>query len=177
MKQTEQRMKTQWILVFLAMLVCFCGWWAVRKEGFFADELYSYGLSNSDYAPFLSWYYNGERAYSGTSAEHIYSREDFMSYVAVQEGQRFDYASVYYNQTQDVHPPVFYFLLHTVCSLFPGSFTKWTGLGLILRCSAAPLRHCMHLAWRFLKGRTVGKSRCSSARCMHSVERQSQMQR
>ena len=97
MKQTEQRMKTRWILVFLAMLVCFCGWWAVRKEGFFADELYSYGLSNSDYAPFLSWYYNGERAYSGTSAEHIYSREDFMSYVAVQEGQRFDYASVYYN--------------------------------------------------------------------------------
>ena len=102
MKQTEQRMKTRWILVFLAMLVCFCGWWAVRKEGFFADELYSYGLSNSNYAPFLSWYYNGERAYSGTSAEHIYSREDFMSYVAVQEGQRFDYASVYYNQTQDV---------------------------------------------------------------------------
>ncbi len=130
MKQTEQRMKTRWILVFLAMLVCFCGWWAVRKEGFFADELYSYGLSNSNYAPFLSWYYNGERAYSGTSAEHIYSREDFMSYVAVQEGQHFDYASVYYNQTQDVHPPVFYFLLHTVCSLFPGSFTKWTGLGL-----------------------------------------------
>lgn len=92
MKQTEQRMKTRWILAFLAMLVCFCGWWAVRKEGFFADELYSYGLSNSNYAPFLSWYYNGERAYSGTSAEHIYSREDFMSYVAVQEGQRFDYA-------------------------------------------------------------------------------------
>lgn len=82
MEQTEQRMKTRWILVFLAMLVCFCGWWAVRKEGFFADELYSYGLSNSDYAPFLSWYYNGERAYSGTSAEHIYSREDFMSYSA-----------------------------------------------------------------------------------------------
>ena len=43
---------------------------------------------------------------------------------------RFDYASVYYNQTQDVHPPLFYFLLHTVCSLFPGSFTKWTGLGM-----------------------------------------------
>ena len=40
MKQTEQRMKTRWILVFLAMLVCFCGWWAVRKEGFFADELF-----------------------------------------------------------------------------------------------------------------------------------------
>lgn len=30
----KQRMKTRWILVFLAMLVCFCGWWAVRKEGF-----------------------------------------------------------------------------------------------------------------------------------------------
>lgn len=177
MKQTEQRMKTRWILVFLAMLVCFCGWWAVRKEGFFADELYSYGLSNSDYAPFLSWYYNGERAYSGTSAEHIYSREDFMSYVAVQEGQRFDYASVYYNQTQDVHPPVFYFLLHTVCSLFPGSFTKWTGLGLNFALFGGTIAALYALGMEILKGRTVGKSRCSSARCMHSVERQSQMQR
>lgn len=62
--------------------------------------------------------------------EAVFTQSEFLNYVAPQGSTRFDYASVYYNQTQDVHPPLFYFLLHTVCSLFPGSFTKWTGLGM-----------------------------------------------
>lgn len=33
-------------------------------------------------------------------------------------------------QTYDVHPPFYYLLLHTVCSLFPGRFSKWSGIGL-----------------------------------------------
>ncbi|WP_417947744.1 hypothetical protein [Faecalibacterium prausnitzii] len=48
---------------------------------------------------------------------------------------------LYYNQTQDIHPPLFYFLLNTVCSLFR-SFTKWTGLGMnfvLLGCTLAAL--------------------------------------
>lgn len=28
-------------------------------------------------------------------------------------------------QSQDVHPPLYYFVFHTVCSLFPGVFSKW----------------------------------------------------
>ncbi|MFR6590175.1 MAG: hypothetical protein ACLURV_08710 [Gallintestinimicrobium sp.] len=33
-------------------------------------------------------------------------------------------------QTYDVHPPFYYLPLHTVCSLFPGRFSKWSGIGL-----------------------------------------------
>lgn len=67
---------------------------------------------------------------TGKLPEAVFTQSEFLNYVAPQGSTRFDYASVYYNQTQDVHPPLFYFLLHTVCSLFPGSFTKWTGLGM-----------------------------------------------
>ena len=34
-------------------------------------------------------------------------------------GQRFQYGTVTRMQTYDVHPPFYYLLLHTVCSLFP----------------------------------------------------------
>ena len=69
---------------------------------------------------------------NGKLPEAVFTQSEFLNYVAPQGSTRFNYASVYYNQTQDVHPPLFYFLLHTVCSLFPGSFTKWTGLGMNL---------------------------------------------
>ena len=35
-----------------------------------------------------------------------------------------------YNQRGDVHPPFFYMLLHTICSIFQGSFSKWYGIAL-----------------------------------------------
>ena len=128
MKDSKTKKRT--ILLFVIVLICLCSWWAVRKEGFFLDEIYSYGLANSSYKPFLNWFYNGEHSYDGKVPETIFRQQDFANYLSVQENGRFNYASVYYNQTQDIHPPLFYFLLHTVCSLFPGSFTKWTGLGL-----------------------------------------------
>ena len=126
----DGKTKKRTILLFAIVLICLCSWWAVRKEGFFLDEIYSYGLANSSYVPFLSWLHGGEQVANGQLPEAVFTRSDFLNYVAPQGSARFDYASVYYNQTQDVHPPLFYFLLHTVCSLFPGSFTKWTGLGM-----------------------------------------------
>ena len=126
----EIKKKKRAVALFVIVLICLCGWWAVRKEGFFLDEIYSYGLANSSYAPFLNWYYNGEHSFDGNLPEAVFEQQDFVNYISVQKNDRFNYAPVYYNQTQDIHPPLFYFLLHTVCSLFPGSFTKWTGLGM-----------------------------------------------
>ena len=123
-KSGQERVKTGWVLLAAVLIVVIAGMWAVRKEGFFLDEIYSYGLANSAYQPFL------ENVKDGQITEHIFAREELLDYVSVAENGRFDYASVYYNQMQDVHPPLFYFLLHTVCSLFPGGFTKWAGLAL-----------------------------------------------
>ena len=51
----EIKKKKRAVALFVIVLICLCGWWAVRKEGFFLDEIYSYGLANSSYVPFLSW--------------------------------------------------------------------------------------------------------------------------
>lgn len=42
--------------------------------------------------------------------------------------QAFDYANVWAQQEADVHPPFYYVIIHTICSFFPGVFSKWFGL-------------------------------------------------
>lgn len=49
-------------------------------------------------------------------------------YLMAAPDSRFRYDIVWRNQAEDVHPPLFYMLLHTVCSLFPGIFSIWFGM-------------------------------------------------
>ena len=104
--------KKQWIgfAMILAFQILFALFWANQKAGFFVDEIWSYGLANSNYHPFL---------YSDGALEHGWvNGEYFKNYVVADETHRFDYGSVFYNQKMDVHPPLFYIVLHTICSFF-----------------------------------------------------------
>lgn len=96
------------------------------KSGLFTDEVYSYGLANSHYVPFLN---PGSALDYGDHSGWVKS-DYFTSYIEVNKNDRFSYGSVYYNQANDVHPPFYYYLLHTVCSFFPDSYSKWYGIGL-----------------------------------------------
>lgn len=117
------------VIVFLQMCVlvyCF----AVKKKDYHSDELFSYGLANSYYQPFIS---SGDHA--GTELinnNEWLSGEIINDYLSVQKEHRFAYDSVYYNNSKDVHPPFYYMVLHTICSFFPEIFTKWFGFGLNL---------------------------------------------
>lgn len=105
------------ILTLLSVFVC------TRKEGFYIDELWSYGLANSYELPYLQ----DKEGYLATWHEPSF----YMDYLRVTDGnEAFAYASVVSNQAVDVHPPLYYLLLHTICSFLPGSWTKWTGLAL-----------------------------------------------
>ena len=46
-------------------------------------------------------------------------------YVTIGEGDVFNYFSVYYNQSRDVHPPLFYILVHLLSSIAYGIFSKY----------------------------------------------------
>ena len=109
------------LLALLAVLAV-CLFFAQRKNGMFIDEIYTYGLSNSHYAPFL------KDAAGGELEGAVLSRQDLLDYVTVGPGEIGDFGSVYYNQVNDVHPPLYYWLFHLASCLSPGVFSKWTGL-------------------------------------------------
>ncbi|MCR4728665.1 MAG: hypothetical protein K5796_08460 [Lachnospiraceae bacterium] len=58
------------------------------------------------------------------------SGQDYIDYLSVNRDSRFNYFSVMYNFHGENHPPLYAMLLHTVCSFFPGVFSKWFGIGL-----------------------------------------------
>ena len=92
------------------------------KEDFHSDEMWSFGLSNSYYEPFI--YQNADHTEYINYKTWFFS-EKMRDYLTVDKTHRFSYDSVYYNQVHDYHPPFYYFILHTICSFFPGKFSPW----------------------------------------------------
>ncbi len=120
--------KTNLLFILLTAAFLFTAlFFGAAKQGLFLDEIYSYGLSNSYRAPFL------KDVFQGDLEGKLLTPEVIRSYLTVTD-HPFSYGSVWYNQSLDVHPPLFYLLLHTVCSFFPGSASKWAGIA--VNCAA-----------------------------------------
>lgn len=169
----------KYCLLALIIVLAFAGmlYYGNQKEGYHIDEMFSYGLANSEYLPFMHF---GESGYdvkdwmleygAGESPADLFRNlakdvrilkdcgfrlkesviyqdfllarenssdtrtttwvpgQDYRDYLAASESNTFNYASVYYNQRGDVHPPLYYIILHTICSVFQGSFSKWYAL-------------------------------------------------
>lgn len=52
------------------------------------------------------------------------TKEEAKEYVSIQKQDIINYASVYYNQARDVHPPLFYIIVHLASSIAYGTFSK-----------------------------------------------------
>lgn len=102
------------LLLLVQLFVLF--YYGNKKAGFHEDEFYSYYSTNKTAGLFVE---------DRTWMERDSFRNDFV----VLEGEQFRYDVVAKMQSWDVHPPFYYFLLHTMCSLFPGVFSKWLGIG------------------------------------------------
>lgn len=94
------------------------------KRDYHIDELFSYALANDAYNMTVE---------QGVAYEP--AAQPYLNNLTAASDDRFDYAMVWDNQTKDVHPPLYYLLLHTLCSFFPGKFSVWFA-GLINICFA-----------------------------------------
>ena len=111
--------QNKWFLIIIilivqtAVLCCFGSY----KKGMHFDECFSYFNTNNSV---------GRGAYDRSYV----TSEDIMKDFYVLPGEGFNYPYVVKLQSYDVHPPVFYLLLHTLCSFIPGVFSMWQGLAL-----------------------------------------------
>ncbi|MEG2698807.1 MAG: hypothetical protein RR951_07750, partial [Ruthenibacterium sp.] len=94
----------------------------ISKKGFHIDEYFSYSLSNSAdtlYLPVQRNEWNETAKFMDTFAVMPESAKD-----------AFNYTRVFESNAQDVHPPLYYILLHSICSMSQGIFSKWQGISL-----------------------------------------------
>lgn len=86
------------------------------KQGFHLDEIYSFADSNSFYKPRVQDY-NVADSWLDSNIVH--------EMLTVSPEYRFRYDSAYVSQNGNNHPPLYYLFLHSVCSLFPDTFSIW----------------------------------------------------
>ncbi|MBQ1452673.1 MAG: hypothetical protein IIZ23_01765 [Ruminococcus sp.] len=97
------------VIIIISLSVSFI--FMAVKQGYHEDELLTYNLANSSKQLGVDGDWN--------------SPEDFNEYLTAGE-HRFDYKNVYDNQVVDAsHPPLYYAVVHTVCSFFPDVFSRW----------------------------------------------------
>lgn len=125
MEKIKKEKKIYLILgILLVLQIVTALYFGGKKTGFHYDEYYSYYSSN------VTWgLVPTDREWKPGSE----IRNEFM----VAPGEGFRFSDVVRMQTYDVHPPFYYLLLHTACSLTPGVFSKWQGLVLNLIFFAA----------------------------------------
>lgn len=102
-----------YILLILQLIICIVV--GIRKQGFHEDEYYSYYSSNRTAGLFVT-----DRQWQDTDT----IKDEFV----VIPGQGFNYGLVSTVQSWDVHPPLYYDILHTACSIVPRLFSKWIGI-------------------------------------------------
>lgn len=101
------------MMVQMGIMVYYGG----QKTDLHEDEYYTFGLANDQGTGFLQI---PDRTWQGSSL--------FADYLTADTNHRFDYPNVWKNQGNDVHPPIYYVFIHTLCSLVPGVMSKWIGI-------------------------------------------------
>lgn len=107
------------MILLLIIQLCVALFFCAQKQGFHYDEYYSYYSSNVTYG-----LHPTDKEWKDT--EEI--RSEFMAL----PGEGVAYGMVKLMQSWDVHPPLYYYLLRTVCVLSAGVFSKWQGLSINL---------------------------------------------
>ena len=118
--RNEKRASRACFALILVLQLLVIVHFANEKQGFFIDELWSYGLANSYFFPHVDW--NGAWDHTWIYPDMLYR------YLQVDKGESFRYDSVVFNLLNDAHPPTFFIVLHTVSSFFPEQFSKWFGI-------------------------------------------------
>ena len=117
----------------------------MNKQGYHEDELLTYNLANSANTLKTDGEWN--------------SGADFIDYLSVSDGDRFNYEQVYENQIIDAsHPPFYYGLVHTVCSLFPNQFSKYFAFSINVLAMAGILIMLFKIVKRITKNNLYAHS-------------------
>ena len=94
-------------------------YFCTQKQGFHEDEYYTY-------------YSTARTAGFYVEDGQWMDRETYRNEFVVLPEERFQYGLVKQVQSWDVHPPMYYWVFHTVASLVPAVFSKWIGLSVNL---------------------------------------------
>lgn len=115
-------MKKSCILILIIIILLQIGLYIYLgncKKGMHMDEAYSYGLMN---------YHEVNITKDKNFLNNWHPREYFLDYLELNSDELGDLKQVYINQINDVHPPLYYYLLRLTSLFNINKFSMWGGL-------------------------------------------------
>lgn len=125
--RTDGIIKLGFVVILIVHI--FCWIYYCSNTGIKGDEFFSYGLANGT-EDYIFWDDNQIEIHANEGGWIQGSAIE--SYLEVDEGERFSFDRVWWNQKHDVHPPLYYTLLNIVSSVFVGEYSKWFGKSISL---------------------------------------------
>ena len=114
------------------------------------DEAYSLGLASYDKVEIQD---------NDDFYDTWHSGEYYEDYLAVNDDEAGDFAPVYNNQRNDVHPPLYYLLLRIVMSASPNHFSKWGGIAINIVIYAFITIFAYFISLKLMGGKEKDKTR------------------
>ena len=101
------------------------------------------GAGNYSQEGTVEWYDAARKMLQGENS--WMDGEELYRQITVSPEERFDYLQVYINQAMDVHPPLYYFIVHTVFGIFAGNYSDayLFGINLFFLLAACVVLYCM----------------------------------
>lgn len=103
------------LVLVLAVQTVMMGYFGQKKAGYHVDEVYTYELSN-----YPGTFFSETEGFLDTWVDGSFFQES----MSVDGLGDLDYSIPYHNQENDVHPPIYYFVIHTVSALFHGEIGR-----------------------------------------------------
>ena len=89
---------------------------ANEKHGQHSDEVWSYSIAND----------SKQFDFDGDDFLHRWqTTEQIRDYITVQPEERFHFDIPYKNNIHDLNPPLYYMIVHFICSFFPNQYSPW----------------------------------------------------
>ena len=96
-------------------------YYTCERRNLYIDEIWTFNTANHYFFPFL--FQNNEPYLNTWLPASFWAKS-----IVADPAHTFSYGSVFYNMSLDHHPPLYIAVIHTVCSLFPGEFSRWFGI-------------------------------------------------
>ncbi|MBQ9209904.1 MAG: hypothetical protein IJ149_10060 [Oscillospiraceae bacterium] len=94
---------------------------ANEKHGQHSDEVWSYAIANDS----KNFEFDGDEMINRWITPDV-----IRDYMTVQPEERFHFGIPYHNAERDLNPPLYYMLIHFICSLFPNQYSPWYAFSL-----------------------------------------------
>ena len=111
-----------------------------KKQGFYIDEYYIYCHAN------------GTQTGMDINAGEWNDTDRYFGQLVSEGEENFDFRQTYETERNGTHPPLYYYLVHFVSSIFSGVFSKWIGLSINIAILLPIMILVNKIAWKLSAG-------------------------